>query len=60
MKKTIANCRVIRTGKWIGAGVPNNDGIEKCEGYCTLASDEPCEKCKRCKYLKNWEAAGNG
>lgn len=53
--KTIANCRVIRTGKWIGAGTPKNDGVSKCEGYCTIASDEPCEKCKRCMYLKNWQ-----
>ena len=54
--KTIANCRVIRAGKVVGAGIPNNDGVDKCEGYCADVN-EPCEKCKRCKYLKNWKEA---
>lgn len=53
--KTIENCRVIRRGNWLGVGKPKvKNG--KCEGYCTESSDEPYEKCKRCKYLEGVNA----
>lgn len=55
MAKTIENCRVIRraAGDMIGKHQTTGDC---CEGYCTQSDDEPCEECKRCRYLRNWEA----
>lgn len=49
--KTVENCRVIKNAVNSGIGYPNVDN-GKCEGYCTESDDEPCEECKRCRYLE--------
>jgi hypothetical protein len=52
MIKTIENCQVIKDAIKTGDGYPIiKNG--KCEGYCTFLDDEPCDKCKRCRYLMN-------
>ncbi|WP_169718030.1 hypothetical protein SPSIL_008820 [Sporomusa silvacetica DSM 10669] len=54
--ETIENCRVLKNAISRCIGYPDLiDG--KCQGYCTEESDDPCEQCKRCRYLQNWEAA---
>lgn len=54
--RTVDNCSVIRFGTQINAGIPKNDGHNRCEGYCTEDSDEPYIICQRCRYRKEWEA----
>lgn len=46
MKKTMENCRLVKK-----FGKPNQyDGV--CEGFCKGEyDDEPCEKCKGCKFF---------
>ena len=49
--KTIDNCRVIKLAMKEMIGTPDiYNGT--CQGYAVSEiDDEPCDKCKRCKYL---------
>lgn len=56
--KSILNCQVISRAVTDGIGYPKFD-TEKCEGYVKSESDdEPCEKCKKCRFLEKEGADG--
>lgn len=52
MKRTLDNCTLIKECVKKGIGEPKQYyNIERCEGYARSEyDDEPCEKCKKCKY----------
>lgn len=57
MQRTLDNCDLIKRCVKAGMGEPKQYYfLNRCEGYTRSEyNNEPCEKCKKCKYNISFE-----